>query len=156
MVPSRHHLPSEQSLVVKVRGSATCSRQRTQTVKPDPPGPQRGCDPAACGAERTSLPSDGLCRGPGAGLRFVQVTLLTPPRSLHGEDPLLLHRAGPGSERAGIWLKVIQLIPDRWVLGQYCESKPCSLVSTGQFFLLYMDMPIPKSLTPTLTVRCAG
>ena len=52
-----------------------------------PPGPQRGCDPAACGAERMGLPSDGLCRGPSAGLRFVQVTLLTPPHNLHGEDP---------------------------------------------------------------------
>lgn len=35
MVPSRHHLPSEQSLMVKLRGPATCSSQRAQTVKPD-------------------------------------------------------------------------------------------------------------------------
>ena len=92
-----------------------------------PPGPQRGCKPTACGAERTSLPSDGLCCEPGAGLRSVQVTLLTPPTARPVRTLLLLHRAGPGSERAGNWLKVTQLIADSWVLGQYCESKCSSL-----------------------------
>ena len=65
------------------------------------PGPQRGCEPAACGAESMSLPSDGLCHEPGAGLRSVQVTLLTTPTTCPVRTLLLLHRAGPGSERAG-------------------------------------------------------
>ena len=105
-----------------------------------PPGPQRGCEPAACGAESMSLPSDGLCHEPGAGLRSVQVTLLTPPTARLVRTLLLLHRAGPGSERAGNWLKVTQLIADSWVLGQHCESKHRSL-SIGQFFLLLHGHP---------------